>query len=316
MNRRVFIQQSGLVAASAAFWSCSPGDAPSAAASADAKLARIGITTVSLRSRFAQTHEMMAEPYEGPMLNLETAPAYIAGELGLHNVEVWERQFDDTSIAYCERVRAAAERAGSRITNIQVSGLANLSSMDADERAQGVTQAREWVDRAVAIGAPSIRVDAGGRAGDPFDLAVTVDSYRRIVDYAGSKGVVILVENHSGFTRDIDTVVAIIEAIESPNCRALADYGNTPAGSIEDRIAGLQKMLPYLAFVSAKGTGFDEQMRHSDYDFAALVRATEASGYRGIYSIEMWPDADSPPPADPLRAAGWMKDQLIANIGA
>ncbi len=314
MDRRTFIQRSSLLVAAAPLWGCAPRAENTAAP--DARLERIGVTSVCFRSRFPTTRTLMAEPTTGSDLTLETFPDFVRSELGLRHVEVWERQFDDTSLAYCERVRAAAERIGSRISNIQVSGLANLSDADAAVRDQGVAGAREWVDRAVAMGAPSIRVDAGGRPGETYQPEITLDSYRRIVDYAAEKDIIVLVENHSGFTRDIDIVVSIIQAIDSPHCRALVDYGNTPAGSLEDRIGGLNKMLPYLAFVSAKGTGFDDQMVHTDYDFAALVRATEVSGYRGIYSIEMWPDADSPPPADPLRAALWMRDQIVENISA
>jgi sugar phosphate isomerase/epimerase len=55
-------------------------------------------------------------------------------------------------------------------------------------------------------------------------------------------------------------------------------------------------------------------MRHVAHDFGALVRATEASGYRGIYSIEQWPTTGSAPPADPIRAALALKDELRTNL--
>jgi sugar phosphate isomerase/epimerase len=279
MDRRKFLQQSSLVALTSTVWACAPGETDTGAAatesmaesSDDAKLARIGITTVCLRSRFPATRTMMAEAYDGPDLSLETAPAYIADELGLHNVEVWDFHFTDQSIAYCERVREAAARAGSTIINIQVDRLPDLSSPDAEERALGITQAKEWIDRAEAIGAPSIRVNTGGTEGQTFEVDVTAESFRQIADYGQEKGVIVLVENHVGFSHDIDKVVAILKTVNHPSCRALADYGNTPSGTTQDRIDGLKKMFPYLAFVSAKGTGYDEQMHHSVYDFGALV---------------------------------------------
>jgi sugar phosphate isomerase/epimerase len=322
MDRRTFLQRSGLVALTSPLWACAPNSSDTAtpedvsASSADAQLARIGITTVCIRSRFPMSRTMMAEPYTGPDLNLETAPEFIANELGLHKVEVWDFHFDDTSIAYCERVRNAAARAGSSIINIQVDDLPDLSDPNPDVRARGVAQAKEWIDRAVALGSPRIRVQTGGGEGQTFEVAVTADSYRQIAAYGQEKNVTVLVENFLGFSADIDNVVAIVETVDHPMCRALADFGNTPPGSTENQVAGLRKMFPYLAFVSAKGTGFNAQYEHSDYDVGALVRATEASGYTGIYSIEMWPDADSQPPADPLRAANWMKETILANLRA
>lgn len=309
------------MALTAPLWSCAPKESGTEAAATGAsndaaKLARIGITTVCIRSYFEKTRTMLAEPNSAPTINLEAAPQFIYDHFGLRNVEVWDYQFDDLSLAYCERVRAAAEKIGSRIANIQVDVLADLSDPNPTQRALGVTQAKEWVDRAVAMGVPNFRVNTGGKEGQEFKLAETVESFRQIADYAGEKGVIVLVENHVGFSMDIDKVVAIVSTLNHPNCKTLADYGNTPAGTTQDRIDGLKKLFPWLQFVSAKGTGFNDQLEHSDYDFAALVRATEESGYRGIYSIEMWPDADSQPPADPIKAGNWMKDQLLANISA
>lgn len=319
MNRRTFLERSGVALMASPLWGCAGSSALASAVGAgsgDPRLARIGITTVSIRSRFASTRTMQAEPTTASLLTLETAPEFIADQFGLHNVEVWDFHFDELSIAYCERVRQAAARVGSRISNIQIDRLSDLSSTDPSERERGVTLAREWVDRTVAIGAPSMRVNTGGGAGRVFDPNVTAESFRQITAYAAQRGITVLVENHTGFSMNIDNVVAILQRVNHPRCRALADYGNTPAGGINERVAGLGKLFPWLAFVSAKGTGFDADSHHSDYDFAALVRATEASGYRGIYSIEMWPDGDSPPPADPIRAATLMREAILENIRA
>ncbi len=322
MDRRTFLQNSALVALAAPLWSsCAPGGTETATPAAmpvstDALLARIGITTVCVRSYFEKTRAFAAEPNTAPTITLEQAPQFIYDRFGLRNVEVWDFQFDEMTLAYCEKIRNAAASIGSRITNIQVDQLADLSDVDPAQRALGVTQAKEWVDRCVAMGVPSFRVNTGGKEGQEFLVDVTAESFRQIADYAGEKNVTVLVENHVGFSMDIDKVVAILQAVNHPNCRGLADYGNTPAGSIDVRIAGLAKLFPYISFVSAKGTGYNDQMEHTDYDFAALVRATEASGYRGIYSIEMYPMGNSQPPADPIRAGNWMKDQLLANISA
>lgn len=317
MDRRRFLQQSGIAALAASCWSCVPaGDETGAAASETGNasaLSRVGITTVGLRSRFPSTRDMNVGTDPGPAdLTLETVPRFVADELGLNNLELWYHHFDELSIAYCERIRAAAERAGVQIINVQA-GVTNPSDVDPDVRAQGVTEAKAWIDRAVALGSPRIRINTGG-GDDPFDVERTAASFREMTTYGQEHGVMMMVENHGGYSQDIDNVVAILDAVNSPNCRALADYGNTPAGSTADRLAGLEKLFPYLEFVSAKGTGFNESYEHTDYDFGALVRATEQSGYTGPYSIEMWPDADSEPPPDPVRAALWMKETILENL--
>ena len=326
MQRRTFVQRSILFAVAVPLVGCSQDDAATGEAAApdsgsansgvDARLARLGITTVCLRSRFTQTKTMMAEPSTAPMLTLLTAPRFIADELGLHNVEVWDFHFDEKTIPYCEQVRAAAEAAGSRISNVQVDDLPDLSAVDAATRAQGVAQAKEWVDRTVALGAPSFRVNTGGTEGGTMPLELTAESFKQIADYAGQKNVTVLVENHVGYSRDIDNVVRLVDAVNHPNCRILCDYGNTPAGATQERVAALSKLFPKTAFVSAKAVAFDDELKPATYDYGALVKATEDSGYTGIYSIEMWPEGSATPPADPVRAALNMKELTLQNMRA
>jgi hypothetical protein len=71
-------------------------------------------------------------------------------------------------------------------------------------------------------------------------------------------------------------------------------------------------MFPYLEFVSAKELDFDEQNRHVNYDVVPLIKATEASGYKGIYSIEFY----GKPPKDVVAAARDLIAAISANIKA
>jgi sugar phosphate isomerase/epimerase len=168
------------------------------------------------------------------------------------------------------------------------------------------------MDRAVAVGSPSIRVNTGPTGGRPFDVRVTADSFRQIAEYGQQVGVTVLVENHG---TPIPNVVAIVDAVNHPRCRSLVDFGNTtPSGSTEEKIASLRPMFPRLGFVSAKAEAFDEAYRHTSWDFAAFIRAVEESGYRGIYSLELWNTRN--PPADTPRAARAIRDLIAANLRA
>jgi hypothetical protein len=63
---------------------------------------------------------------------------------------------------------------------------------------------------------------------------------------------------------------------------------------------------------TAKGANFDANYRLLDYDPAPIIRATEASGFKGIYSIELY-SADNPP-ADPVRASRTILELLLRNM--
>src|SRR5687767_1610791 len=317
MNRRSFIRFGTQAAAVVPIWAAAPAFAgfsrqPAAAKPVpEAVLRRIGITTVCFRERFTQTREKGAAPLApGQELTLLTAPKFIAETLGLHNVEIWSFQFAELSLDYCRQVKAAAEAVKSRIINVQVDGPENLSDPDAAKRAASVQTIKQWMDRAAAVGAPTCRANTGGGPPEAWDVKRTADSFRQLAEYGQKIGVKVLVENHIGYSADIDKVVAIVKTVNNPYCRAISDCGNTPSGSTDARVAGLSKLLPYIDLVSAKELDFDEQNRHINYDVVPLIKATEASGYKGVYSIEFY----GKPPKDTVAAAQDMIKALAANI--
>jgi hypothetical protein len=73
-------------------------------------------------------------------------------------------------------------------------------------------------------------------------------------------------------------------------------------------------MFPRLGLVSAKGLHFDEHYRHVDYDIAAIVRATEASGFRGYYSVELYVPTLEEAPPDPIRAVKSMVQTISREL--
>lgn len=313
MQRRTFLKQ-GSGALVGSLWACSAswtgGGAPSASG-AD-RFPRIGVTTVSFRSRFPATRSMNGGPVTNPELTLPAAPEFFAREVGLHNVEIWDLQFAEQSVAYCQSIRVAAEAAGSRIANLQIDGVGDLSAAAPATRAEALAKSKAWMDRAVVLGSPRIRFNTGPGPGQPFDLGVTSDSFRQLAEYGERVGVTVLVENHG---TPIPDVVAIVNEVNHPRCRSLVDFGNTtPGGTTEEKIAALRPMFDHLGFVSAKASEFDDEYRHTSWDIGALVRAIEQSGYRGIYSVELW--NTSAPPADTVRAARAVRDTIARNLHA
>ena len=122
----------------------------------------------------------------------------------------------------------------------------------------------------------------------------------------------VLIETHLG-TTPVD-VAAIVGAVNHPRLRSLIDWGNSGGGTAEEMIADFAPTFPTLGLISAKAQEFDENYRHKNWDIAALVRATEDAGFRGIYSIELWETVNPPP--DPVRAAKVVRDIIAANLAS
>jgi sugar phosphate isomerase/epimerase len=312
MNRRSFIRLGGRAAAVVPFWAAAPAfsglsRAHAAQPASPAVMRRIGITTVCFRDRFTSTRDKPLGPLPaGQELTLLTAPKFIADTLGLHNVEIWSAQFADQSLDYCKQIRAAADAVKSRIINIQVDGSENLSDPDAAKRAASIDTIKRWMDRAAA----GRCANTGGGPPAGWDVTRTADSFKQLAEYGRKINVKILVENHIGYSADIDKVVAVIKTVNDPYCRAICDWGNSPKD--EGRVTALSKLFPLMELVSAKELDFDENNKHVNYDVVPIIKASEASGYKGIYSIEFY----GKPPKDTVAAAKDMIAALTANIRA
>lgn len=284
-----------------------------AALAAPTRLARLGATTVSFRDRFPV--RLPGAPPPPPGQSLLTAPAFVRDALGLTNLEVWNLQFEDDSDDYCDRLRSAAAAAGGRIINVQLDGAYDLSSDDAARRAQGLAFVKGWMDRARRLGSPTLRANFSGLSPKgEFPLGRVVEAFRELAAHGRRVGVKILCENHIGFSVPVDNVVAVLKAVDDPWCRTILDWGNSPARDQAEREAQVAKLAPWLALVSAKGVHFGPDGRHLDYDVAALTRATERTGYRGLYSIELF--ATENPPQNPVLAARSMVQVIAANLRA
>lgn len=298
-------------AAALAATSAAAGGASAAGLLPPAARARLGVTTVSFRDRYRPRLGGVATAGGESLL---TAPQFIRDRLGLTHFEVWSLQFEDEGDEYCDRLRAAAAAAGGRIVNVQLDGRYDLSSADEAEWARSLEFVKSWMDRARRLGAPSVRANFSGlQAAGPFPAERVIEAFRRLAAYGRAIGVRILAENHIGHSLPIDNVVTVLEAVNDPWCRAIADWGNSPAKDLDERVAQLRRLGPWLDLVSAKAMRFDAQGRHLDYDLGALTRATEAAGFRGLYSVELF--SLNSPPADPVAAALGVATEIAANLG-
>jgi sugar phosphate isomerase/epimerase len=281
-----------------------PSAAPGAIVQADA-LARIGIATWSFRHLLAAgRNAKMPEPERAVMTALDV-PKFVREELGLRQFEIIINHLDERTVAYAERIRAASNAAGVQVINFQLGG--QMSAADPAVRAKSIDEIKEGMRIAAALGSPTVRADVGGKQGEPLDLAITADSYKQLVEFGSTIGVMPMPENHGGHSTDPDTLVSIMRAVD-PRIRAIVDWGNFRVENQAQRIESTGKLLPYAGLISAKVDRFEPDYRPG-YDVGELVRLVEGSGYKGKYSIEI---TNNPP--DIVRGARAATEIIRANL--
>lgn len=312
INRRSFVVGTGALLGAATSVGSAIAQTLQPALKLTAKqAARLAMNTACFRHNFTPP---LGEPAaSGPKLDMLTAPAFLRDTFGITNLEVWNLMVPDPSLDYARKMRAAAEAVGGRIMDVQIDGNYDLSAADTKRRDDSIAFAKRWMDFSKAAGSPRVRINiGGGPKGTPLALEPALASFHTLIDYGDAIGVTVLTENHGGVGGNVDNCVAFLKALNDKKPRAILDWGNSDAVTPEARFADLGTMLPYLALVKVKGVHFDKDYHHIDYPIGPIVRATEARGFRGIYSIELYAEPDHP--QDPVAAARTMIAEIVPEL--
>ena len=199
-------------------------------------------------------------------------PEMIADRYGVHNLEVVAPHFGDADPGeLAERL----SRSRSRIVNIPVDikelwETPSLSSPNPAVRDHAIGLYSAWIDRAHAMGVPSVRCDPGLL--NLADLSPTVSSYRSLVSHGAARGVEVAVENHGSASAHPEQLAEVLRA---SGAAALPDFGNFPDDATRER--GLRALFPLAKSIC-----------HAKLvpSIAQCVAIAEAAGFRGVYSVE------------------------------
>lgn len=301
MQRRSFLTAAGAMALAPLTKALAQGAAIPAA-----KLARLSISSSSYRANYEGRFNV---PTATPKLSHRTFPAYVKEKFGVTKVELWDQQFGPagTTFAECRAIRAAADAAGVQVVSVEVESTAPINAPDADDRAQALAEAKVWLDKAQVLGCTSMRFNTNPR-GELNDGAV--DVIRKMGDYARTKGVIVLLENHGGATGTIPALIASVKRVNHPSVKAEPDWG--PASSPEARYDEMKSAMAVAHIVSAKGLAFDPVTHvHTSFDVARLVKDAESTGYKGVYSIELY---NNPAPTDTDKAVAYFVKTITDNM--
>lgn len=224
--------------------------------------------------------------------------------LGLDGVELTSYFFESESDSYLLDLRNKCFHLGMDITGTAIGN--DFVTPDKQERQKQVQDVKKWIDKAVVLGAPSIRVFGGGSIpdghteNDAYDWVIP--SMQECVDYAAQKGIVLAMANHGGFPVTSEQVIKVIQEIDSPWFGALLDTGNF----LEDWYRQISEVLPYAVMMHLKVNMHStvEGARPVSADMERIFRLIKNQGYERYVDIEYEEDApyeDIPPLVKRLR---------------
>lgn len=238
-----------------------------------------------------------------------------AKELGFDAIEFVDIIPHDGSSKeeYAKKLRQECERLNMPISNFTF-GAELFSPADGDRRKE-IERVKSMIDLAEILGAKSVRHDATGgfapgeRGYRGFDdvLPVIADACREITEYAASKGIKTMVENHGIFCQDSARVEKLCNTVANDNFGLLCDMGNFLCADENPAIA-FGRVAPYAFYAHAKdfhvkdGNGYDPGegffrtrngnflrgaiIGHGDVPIRHCLFALKRAGYDGFIAIE------------------------------
>lgn len=223
-----------------------------------------------------------------------------AGSLGFKGVEYVNQFFKDFArdTAYLDKMTQKANEAGVKQLLIMVDNEGYLGDADVAKRNIAVASHHKWVDAAAYLGCHSIRVNAHGEGTAEEVSLAAIDGLSKLSDYAATKNINVIVENHGGYSSDGQWLASVMSAINKPNCGTLPDFGNfclkreggemwgTPCIEEYDKYKGVAELMPFAKAVSAKSYDFGELGFETTIDYKKMMAIVVDAGYGGFVGVE------------------------------
>lgn len=185
-------------------------------------------------------------------------------------------------------IYAVKRRAFQLGLDISGTGVKNdFANPDPAKRVADVQLVKAWIDVAVKLGAPVIRVFAGEIPAGYENKRAEVATYmaaslKECVDYGKLRGVLVGVQNHGDFLQTAEQCLDMVNRVHSDWFGLIVDTGKFLT---EDPYVDIEKTLPYAVNFQLKESPFGPRSTVKT-DLPRLMKIIRKSGYRGYLPIE------------------------------
>jgi len=297
-GRRDFMKGSLLAGLGAAAW---PGGAAAASGRASVRSRprlKLGCAAYSFRSYL---------DLKNPKMTLEDLIAKCS-EWGTDGVELTEYYFKKpVTPEALTRLKRLAVRFGQTITGTPIGNRFTLPPGEA--RDAQILSVRSWIDVAADLGAPTVRIFAGGapKGIEPSQARKwAVECIESCLDQAAKRGVILALENDGGVTGDADGTLEIVNAIKSDWFGMNLDLGNFQT---LDPYADIERCAPYAVTCHFKTEITPRGKPKEAADLPRFIDILRKANYRGYLNLE------HEGPDDPMTAVPKHLETLRSLIG-
>jgi sugar phosphate isomerase/epimerase len=180
-----------------------------------------------------------------------------------------------------------------------VSSSSALHESDPEKREKSLADAKKFIDLAAGLKAPYVRVFGNEIKGPKEEVIARVAAgMKTLADYAGPRGVTVIIESHGDFT-DSPTLKEILTRADSPHAALLWDAHHTYASSHEEPEYTVQQLGKWIRHTHLKDSIPDGEDRKyvltgkGDVPIERQLQALRKINYEGYFCFE-WEKAWHP----------------------
>ncbi len=247
---------------------------------------RLAMASYSLRTLLELPRNRAKEP-KADLIALVDFPKVARERFGIWNLELLGQHFPSTEPDYLKTLKDAVTRAGAVVVNLPTSVGASFYDPDPAKRALAVANSKKWMDTALAIDCPSVRLHIQQVKGVAPDVALTAAALREVAAYGAGKGVVANLENDDLGSEDAFFIVKVLDAVNSPWLRALPDFCNSMLKGEEkfnyDAVTALFAKAYNICHAKDSEVDNGKVVR---VDLARTFAIAKQAGYKGFFSVE------------------------------
>jgi sugar phosphate isomerase/epimerase len=297
VSRRSFLKVSataGLAAAAAPLGAFAASNADNPFKRTGKPRLRLALCAYSFRENFPMMRGKAAA--KSPAADRKTDMFKFIDYCAAHDCEGAELTsyfFDSESDEYMTRLKRHAFLRGVAVSGTAIGN--NFSMPKGPKLTEEIATTKKWIDRAVLMGAPHIRVFAGNIPRDTKDFTraqadkIVIESLAECADYAAKRGVFLGLENHDSIG-SAETLIPMVKAVNSPWVGINLDSGNFRTA---DPYKDFAECVPYALNVQLKADIHDGEKKKKAADLKRFTKILRDGGYQGWVALEYEAAEDS-----------------------